>query len=360
MKHFITLPFFLLATIYASGQSATPPLASPNANKLKDTLMCRDSRFQRISSCIDVIYFDVRKIDNIDTEMVFHKKSGLPFTGECIACHENGNLEMFLKYKKGLSIGIDTIYYPNGSVNLIRSHDTLGNGWEEGTWILYYKNAGIKWEKNFQDGMKEGVHNYYFQDSTLKIKETWHLNRLEGLKQEFYRDGTVKKEIIYKNGVWDGAYKTYFENGDMESIQPYKNGIKEGESTYYYDNGQLFYTEYHSRGLREGTFERFYDDSSKLMTVENYRKDQRHGLFEEYYNDEKNTLKYEANFENGYLLNEKFYDEFGELTKEETYPSAKEQEKMSRTQRQSESEEQTEGSGNEKREKKKKRKNSNP
>jgi len=47
-------------------------------------------------------------------------------------------------------------------------------------------------------------------------------------------------------------------------------------------------------------------------TVENYKKGQRHGIFEEYYDDEKGTMKYSAIYKKDILVEEHYYNEFGE------------------------------------------------
>ncbi|MBK9190027.1 MAG: hypothetical protein IPM77_00215 [Crocinitomicaceae bacterium] len=38
----------------------------------------------------------------------------------------------------------------------------------------------------------------------------------------------------------------------------------------------------------------------------------RHGIFEEYYQDDKNTMKYTATYKKDVLLEEHYYNEFGE------------------------------------------------
>lgn len=307
MKNILLLASTLL-TFNAISQDGLGGAMISKEKKEVVALKCRDRRFRMVSDCAETVYFDE------DQKAVFHRKSGKPFTGACKVCHLNGNLEMFLTFQNGKPVGQDTIWHDNGHPNLIRSHDAQGMGKEDGTWKLYRKNGSLKWEKTYIMGAEDGESRYYHPDSSLWKIESWNLGTLDGKKQEFYKNGSPKKEIMYKNGEWDGKYITYFENGMAESEQEYKMGKKEGLSRYYYDNGMLLYEEYHEGGCREGETRRFYPTDSRKWTVENYAKNQRHGLFEEYYDNEKNTIKYRATYKKGAVVEEKFFDQFGDET----------------------------------------------
>jgi antitoxin component YwqK of YwqJK toxin-antitoxin module len=311
---------FLLFGISAHGQF---DVIDPNAGKTAEepkALVCRDARFRMVSDCNGMVYNETVNVNGQDQEVIFHQKSGKPFTGECKVCHNNGNLYMYLKYQNGFSVGIDTVYWENGNINLIRSHDELGLGTEHGTWKFYREDGSLKWEKSYVNGAADGEQRHYFPDSTLEKIEVWKMDQLNGKKQEFYEGGQLKKEVNYKNGKWDGRYITYFEDGKVESEQNYVNDKKEGISTYYHRNGSIFYTESHVNGLKEGEFERFYPDEKK-WTVENYKSDLRHGHFEEYYQNEKNVIKYTAEYKKGTLIEEHFFDEFGDETRPPDTPA---------------------------------------
>jgi antitoxin component YwqK of YwqJK toxin-antitoxin module len=295
----IALPFVIIAQPTLSDQDLTE-------DKKVEALRCRDSRFRLVPDCENTVYFDE------DNQAVIHKKSGKPFTGACKVCHINGNLEMFLTYNAGRPQGIDTVWYDNGNPNIIRSHDIEGLGKEDGNWKLYRSDGSLKWEKAYVMGAQDGETRYYFPDSSLWKVETWKLNFLDGKKQEFWSNNTLKKEIMHKNGEWNGKYITYFKTGMVESEQEYKMGKKEGLSRYYYDTGALLYEESHSGGCREGETRRFYLKDERKWTLENYKGNLRHGLFEEYYDNEKNTKKYSASYKKGVVLEEHFYDEFGD------------------------------------------------
>lgn len=307
---------FSLSIFISFSVSAQFDQLNPDQNKEENKSkapVCRDVRYRMVPDCEGHVYNETRNINGRDVDIIFHQKSGMPYTGECKVCHGNGNLWMYLKYKNGYSVGIDTVYYEDGKINLIRAHDEEGTGYEHGTWKFYREDGSLKWEKTYVYGAADGEQRYYFPDTTIQRIEVWKMNQLNGKKQEFYEGGQLKKEVDYKNGEWEGRYIVYFEDGKVNSEQIYVHGKKEGPSTYYHRNGNIFYTEMHSNGKREGEFKRFFENGRK-WTVENYKNDLRHGHFEEYYDNEKNVLKYTAEYKKGIVGEEHFYDEFGDET----------------------------------------------
>ncbi len=299
---------FSICLLSLSSYGQLPDQIDQNQQPKEEPLKCRDARFRMVSDCANMVYFDE------DNQAVMHKKSGKPFTGQCKVCHINGNLEMYLNFQGGRPVGKDTIWHDNGKPNLVRSHDDQGLGKEDGQWKLYREDGSLKWEKNYVMGAEDGESRYYFPDTSIWKIETWSNGQMSGRKQEYYPNNTLKKEIMYANGEWNGKYITYFESGMVESEQEFKMGKKEGLSRYYYDNGELFYEESHENGCREGETRRFYPKDQRKWTVENYKGDLRHGIFEEYYNNEKNIKKYDAVYKKGILVEEHFYDEFGDET----------------------------------------------
>ncbi|MFK8037101.1 MAG: toxin-antitoxin system YwqK family antitoxin [Crocinitomicaceae bacterium] len=271
----------------------------------KPIIKCTDARFERVRNCADIVTFDE------DQNAVFHQKSGKPYTGFCKSCFFNENLEMYLQFVNGRAEGQDTIYYEDGSANLIRSHY---QGKEDGTWLFYNKDGTLKWEKNYYGGQAEGKHIFYYADGNIFKIETWQAGQLTGIKKEFFRSendepGKIKKEIGYKNGKFDGMYRTYFKSGEIAIEQNFKLGNKDGLSSYYYDDGKLFYTENYKNGVREGQIKRLFQNGNTWI-IERYKKGQKNGTWEEYYED--GTIKYEGKWEKNKLLEEHFYNENGD------------------------------------------------
>ncbi|MBK9190028.1 MAG: toxin-antitoxin system YwqK family antitoxin [Crocinitomicaceae bacterium] len=257
MKSFL-LVLITLLTSFSFGQGIVTPEDKPKEGPKPP--VCRDPRFRMVADCESLVYVDKVNINGEDKDVVYNRKTQAVYSGRCKVCHNNGNLWMLLEYKNGWSYGVDTVYYENGNINLVRSHDTTGQGKEDGTWKFFREDGTLKWEKTFVMGAADGEQRYYFPDSTIEKIEMWKMGQLNGKKQEFYPGGTIKKEIGYKNGKFDGTYVTYFKDGKVESEQQYVNDKKTGPSSYYYDTGELFYTEFHENGLREGEFKRFYMD----------------------------------------------------------------------------------------------------
>ncbi|MCG8577497.1 MAG: toxin-antitoxin system YwqK family antitoxin [Flavobacteriales bacterium] len=308
MKTLLSISFILFTSLlYAQFDG---PLTESQPEKKKNAApVCRAPQYRMIADCDGTVYSEKINVNGREEDIVFHSRSGKPYTGQCKVCHNNGNLWMFLSYNNGRSKGIDTVWYENGNINLIRAHDTTGLGTEHGMWKFYRENGSLKWEKNYVNGMADGEQRHYFEDSTLHKIEVWKMDQLNGKKQEFYRGGQLKKEVNYKNGKWNGTYITYFEDGKVESEQVYSNDKKEGPSTYYYESGNISYTENHVNGKKEGTFKKMYR-SGKKFTIENYKNDMRHGEFEEFYDNEKNTIKYTAIYKKGVVQEEHYFDEF--------------------------------------------------
>jgi len=306
MKFLLSLTF-LLTLGYSYAQLGEP---LNQQQEVKGTTAPECRYLMMVPDCNGFVYSDFVNINGRDEEIIYHSRSGKPFTGDCKVCYNNGLLKMHLDYVNGRLVGSDTIYYENGRINLITAHDNDGMGKEDGKWSYYRADGSLKWEKHYKMGLAEGEHRFYFPDSTIYKIELYKNNQLHGKKQEYYKNQSLKKEIEYKNGKWEGKYITYFEDGKVESEQNYVKGIKDGPSSYYYDNGELFYTENHEMGKREGTFRRMYA-TGKMWTVENYKNNLRDGQFEEYYDNEKNTIKYRATYKKGKLTYEMYYDEFG-------------------------------------------------
>ncbi len=311
MKKYILTAFLL--SLISIGFSQPDPNAKPEPKVIK----CTDARFTRVKDCAEMVYFDE------DQNAVFHQKSGKPFTGYCKSCFFNDNLEMYLQFVDGRAEGKDTIYYENGSINLIRSH-YLGK--EDGTWLFYNEDGTIKWEKNYFAGAPEGKHVYYYPDGNIYKIETWKAGALNGIKKEFFEGkngnaGKLKKEIGYKNGNFDGVYKTYFENGQIAIEQIFKEGQKDGLSSYYYDDGKLLYTENYKNGKKEGQVKRLYQNGNTWI-IERYKKGEKSGVWEEYYED--GTLKYEAKWDKNKLVEEHFYNENGDEIKKADEKEAEE------------------------------------
>ena len=303
MKALLFSLFTFFATTLISAQNDDIKILGDK--KEVKAVQCRDPRFRMVSDCANTVYYDET------ADAVFHKKSGKPFTGDCKTCWGNDNLEMFLHFVNGKADGQDTVYYEDGTKNLVRSHY---QGKEDGKWAFYREDGTIKWEKNYMAGQAEGEHIYYFPRGGIYKIELWSMGKLNGVKKEFYKgqngeEGKLKKEVNYKNGMFDGLYITYFENGQVESEQMFIKDQKDGLSKYYYDDGKLFYTENYSKGRKNGEIKRLYKNGNTWI-IEKYKNGTKIGTWQEFYPE--GVLKYEGVYKKGVLKQEHYYNEDGE------------------------------------------------
>ena len=86
MKFSISILSLLFFSIHLFSQEGAPE--RPKTPIVK----CTDARFLRVKDCADMVSFDQ------DQNIVFHQKSGKPFTGFCKSCFFNENLEMYLQF----------------------------------------------------------------------------------------------------------------------------------------------------------------------------------------------------------------------------------------------------------------------
>ena len=273
--------------------------------KEKEGPKCRDARFRMVSDCANTVYYDET------ADAVFHKKSGKPYTGDCKTCWGNDNIEMYLHFVNGKADSQDTVYYENGTINLVRSHY---QGKEDGTWMFYREDGTLKWEKAYMAGAAEGKHIYYFPEGGIYKIEEWSMGKLNGVKKEFFKgengeEGRIKKEVHYKDGKFDGLFITYFKNGQVESEQLYIKDQKDGLSKYYYDDGKLFYTESYDKGKKNGQIKRLYKNGNTWI-IEKYKNDVKVGTWQEFYAE--GMVKYEGDYKKGVLKQEHYYNEDGD------------------------------------------------
>ncbi len=125
--------------------------------------------------------------DLVKREGLYYKKfSDIPFTGEMVRYHDNGQL-----WRKG----------------------NYKNGKEEGTWVYYWDNGQLRMKGNYTNGKEEGTWEYY------------------------HKNGQLKGNGDYRNGEKEGTWVWYWSNGQLDHKGDYKNGKKEGYWEFYDSNG---------------------------------------------------------------------------------------------------------------------------
>lgn len=262
--------------------------------------------------------------------LVFLRKSGDPYSGDCESCHMNGLRERLVHFESGKVNGIDTTYYTSGCPQVVRNHIS---GVENGRWTFYNDTSGlVAWHINYLEGIKHGPSIYFkqrkvgddkyritvdgvehfieyavYENDTVKV-ENYINGVLDGVRKDYGPNSKLKLEVSYKNGLFDGAFIEYGNEGNVLQERFYKAGQKVGDWKYYYNDGNLLKTESWNNDIKEGTFKTFYIQGH-IQTLENYRKGEKHGEFMERFPDDK--LKRQAFYKKGELIEDHVYDQYG-------------------------------------------------
>jgi antitoxin component YwqK of YwqJK toxin-antitoxin module len=255
-----------------------------------------------------------------DADMVYHMKTGKPYTGLCRSFFEDGSEEMKTEFVNGKIDGESVKLYPENEkgqqIIEYKLHYDKGN--PDGTWDYFYKNGRRAWTESYKGGFKEGNCNYYYEDGKPKKEEVWKGNLKNGNCKEYYPGAKIKQEIEYKDGIMNGAYKTYYENGQVEYEGKYINGIQDGEINMYYQNGQMSSQLYYDMGVETGEWKTWFDDGKersncKYIIVVNVKERKKEGVKDgtakEFYKD--GQLKKEEIWKSGKRTSVEAYDEFG-------------------------------------------------
>lgn len=277
-----------------------------------------------IVDCNDKLQFDP------GAKVVYSKKSGQPFTGDCEMCFRNGIRQRVVHYIDGKTDGIDTSYYKSGCPQVVRNNI---QGKENGTWTYYFDTSGIvAWKINYANGEKNGLSIYFkqhkvgmattsfmannakhsypypvYESDTFKI-EYYSNGLLNGIKKEYWSGSRIKREIGYKNGVFDGDFVAYDTAGTVLQEIHYKEGKKDGDIKMYYNNGHIMKTGSWKDGQKNGTFKSFFP-AGGIQSISNYRKGMRDGTFIR--RDLNNRIRQEAVYKKDKLIEEHIYDKKG-------------------------------------------------
>lgn len=235
---------------------------------------------------------------------------GKPFTGTCESCFMSGLLERRIHFVDGRENGVDTTYYKDGCIMVIRNHVM---GAESGTWTYFYDSTAVMaWQMNYQLGEKHGTQVYYNKRGDTTKLETYQYGKLHGIKKSYYGNGKIYKIVNYKEGLLDGSFQLFNKEGVVIEETNYKKNNKHGKQKYYYDDGVLLRTGNWDEGMKVGTFKMFYYQGFP-QTIENYnKKGQKDGKFEEYYANQQ--LKQRAIYKEDELIEEHRFDKHGNET----------------------------------------------
>lgn len=165
--------------------------------------------------------------------------------------------------------------------------------------IIYFD---ADWEVTTKDKME------YYRESTKQGEHTFI--------KDYYKNGTPQMQGLASNSevnaeVWDGEVTWYYPNGKVQTTSNYKNGTQVGVSKGFDDNGKLLEDlVYDKEGNYKGTRYVYKGDYGTYNSITEYEKSE--PTKEIIYDDDKNKIRYETTYTNGYESTEtKYFDEKG-------------------------------------------------
>ena len=133
--------------------------------------------------------------------LYYEESSDVPFTGEMVGYHYNGQLWMKGDYKDGK---------------------------EDGPWVYYHDNGQLSSEGDYKDGKQDGPWVYYHENSQLWMKGDLKDGKKDGPWVVYHDNGELWTKGDYEDGEWDGPWVYYDGDGtkDNEYSGTYRNGEK--------------------------------------------------------------------------------------------------------------------------------------
>jgi antitoxin component YwqK of YwqJK toxin-antitoxin module len=167
------------------------------------------------------------------------------------------------------------------------------------SYITSYHSNGHVWQYlEIVDGRAHGLYREWHLNGTQKIE--FHV--IEGIAE--------LSDTALGSWVFDGMNRVWEENGALIAEISYEKGMLHGDSLYYYCGGGLqkkipyIQNEIHGNLL-------FYHETGSITETIPHVRGVRQGTAIAYFPDE--TLCYEETFEQGLLLEGRYYTKTGEL-----------------------------------------------
>ena len=130
------------------------------------------------------------------------------------------------------------------------------------------------------------------------------------------KNGQFIAEINYKNGKIHGKRISYNSRGKVLSKDKFKNGI--GMMKSFYSNDHIKEKGMINNGIRQGLWS-FYNQNGKLKAEEFWSESKKGELkWEKYYN-RVGLLESEIIYDDGVPVEERYFDEEGNIFKLNTY-----------------------------------------
>ena len=129
------------------------------------------------------------------------------------------------------------IYYANG--NKSADMKISEKGYRDGLITFYFSTGAKSGVMNYKDGSQDGATTTYYKDGNKRTEENYVDNKKDGYFKNYYANGQVEEEGWYKDDKKQGVWRSYYSNGKQKDEKYYLNDNVNGYDKEYNTGGEL-------------------------------------------------------------------------------------------------------------------------
>lgn len=227
--------------------------------------------------------------------------------------YANGNVKETAQYTAGVLEGAYITYHENGKENIKTSY---ANDKLDGEYTIHNSRGALTQKKYFKEDLLEGTYQAYFNvgEDLIEYKTPITKDNAEGIGYEYFSNGDIFAERNFKNGELHGLESLYYNNNKIRAEINYSNGKYHGSYKTYHVNGQLAEIGQSIEGVYDGLWKTYYPNGN-LESEFNYVNGKIDGIYK--YFTPSGLLNYEYEYRKGLIIAYKFYNDKGEIIKED-------------------------------------------
>ncbi|MBS4167787.1 hypothetical protein [Parachlamydia sp. AcF125] len=171
------------------------------------------------------------------------------FDGMAKVWNEEGGIEAYIHYSKGMLEGESVYYHPNGKIwkCVFYKEDKI-----EGDYEIFLDNGDLLQVTQYAAGKKEGFAKRYWTPCQIAAEEVYE-NDL--LISAFYYDKSNNLIAQIENGY---GIRAAFNRESVQEFQEYQNGLLEGKVSVFDEKGFLVNTYHILNQKKQGEEIEFY------------------------------------------------------------------------------------------------------
>ena len=116
--------------------------------------------------------------------------------GDYLEFYPNGDTMQYMRFKKGVKIGMQIRYNPDKSVQEVLRVISPTTA----QFLIFYPDKKIKMQFTLINNRKEGDEIHYYENGGIKLKANYLDDRLEGVLTEYYPNKKIKRIEEYHEG----------------------------------------------------------------------------------------------------------------------------------------------------------------